>query len=242
MDESLRLNWKMRYEWYPNERYLKGFENLLSAYLPVKQGRILDIGCGQSEYILDMLDSKFDLFAQDEEVFQLDYLKQRIHDQGHSKERVNYCNLRFPNTEFSGKFDGIVISNILHFYDLAEIKAKILPPLFDLLKASSILIVTVHSTKHPSSKHLITEASYFKHFFTEADLEMLFPAVQFQTLCYQTKSWHTTVYDEEFLKTWLQQYHHDNGVFDSKAIQRAQNNYLKNGRQDNITVVYKKKG
>jgi|GEM_PF-5287307 len=42
MDDSLKLNWKIRYEWYPNERYLKGYDNLLSAYLPKKQGRIPD--------------------------------------------------------------------------------------------------------------------------------------------------------------------------------------------------------
>jgi len=60
MDDSLKLNWEMRYKWFLNEMYLKGFDNLLTTYIPSDQGRFLDIGCGQSEFILDMLDSNFE--------------------------------------------------------------------------------------------------------------------------------------------------------------------------------------
>ncbi len=241
MDDGLKLNWKMRYEWYPNERYLKGFDNLLSAYLPKKQGRILDIGCGQSEFILDMLDSKFELYAQDEEVFQLDYLKQRIRDQDYPVERVNYCASRFPNTEFTGKFEGIVISNILHFYLFKEIRTSFIEPLVELMAPGSILVVTVHSTKHPSKKLPITKESHFQHFFTRADLNLLFPKERFHSLCYLTKSSYPRVYDREFYKAWIQKFCHDNGVFDKETIQMAQYEYLKNGREDSITVVYKMK-
>lgn len=241
MDESLKLNWKMRYEWFPNEKFLKGFDNLLTAYLPKDEGRILDIGCGQSEFIIDMLGSNFKLHAQDEEIIQIDYLKQRIRDQGYPIERVHYCLDRFPNTEFTGKFEGVIISNLLHFYSLKEIQTSLLPPLFKLLKLGSILIVTVHSTKHLSSKEPINEESYFKHFFSRADLNMLFPSEQFVTLSYDTKSYSTRVYEKEFYKAWLQQFYHDNKVFDKGTIKKAQDDFFKNDRQDNITVVYQVK-
>jgi 2-polyprenyl-3-methyl-5-hydroxy-6-metoxy-1,4-benzoquinol methylase len=241
MDDSMKLHWKMRYEWYPNDKYLKSFDDLVSAYLLQKSGRILDIGCGQSPFILDMLESKFELYAQDEECLQISYLQQRIRDQGYPLERVNYSTSRFPNTEFTGKFEGVVISNILHFYSLEEIQTSLLPTLFALLKPGSILIVTVHSTKHPSSKLSITKESYFQHFFNHTDLNLLFPKDRFYTLYYLTKSVHSRIYENEFLKAWIKQFHHDNDVFDQRTIQKAQKDYLKESRQDSITVVYKMK-
>ncbi len=241
MDDNMKLNWEMRYQWYPNDRILKGFENLLTAYLQNDRGRILDIGCGQSDYILDMLDSKFELFAQDEESFQIDYLQRRIRNKGFPIERVNYCTSRFPQTEFIGKFEGVVVSNILHFYSLEEIQTSILPPLVNLLKPGSILCVTVHSTKHVSAKLPITDESYFKHFFSRADLNQLFPIERYQTLYYQVKSCHTTVYEEEFIRAWLKKVYNNHQIYDGKRILKAQNDYLKNGRIDNITVVYKMK-
>lgn len=221
MDEDIKLNWKMRYEWYPNELYLKGFENLLTAYLPNDQGRILDIGCDQSEYILDMLDSKFELFAQDEEEFQINYLKQRINDKGFPIERVKYSTCRFPETDFKGKFEGVVVSNILHFYSLEEIQTSILPILVKLMKSGSILCITVHSTNHLSSNLPITEDSYFKHFFNKADLKLLFPIEVYQTLYYQTKSYQTTVREIEFYKAWIKKVYHSHRIFDERRIQSA---------------------
>lgn len=241
MNDSLRLNWKMRYEWYPNARYLKGFDNLLSAYLPREHGRILDIGCGQSPFILDMLDSDFELNAQDAEAFQIDYLKQRITDKGYPIERVNYSITRFPSTEFHGKFHGVILSNVLHFYTLDQSQAEIISPLIKLLEPGALLCITVHSKKHLSNKLPITKESQFQHFFNRTDLNLLFPKEQFRSLCYLTQSSYPRIYDRDFYKAWIQQFHHDNDVFDQATIQIAQNEYLKNGRQDSITVVYKMK-
>jgi SAM-dependent methyltransferase len=58
----------------PNEKYLENFQNLLQLYMPTQSGIILDVGCGQSEYILDLIHQPHKFFAIDIDNDQLAYL------------------------------------------------------------------------------------------------------------------------------------------------------------------------
>jgi len=82
----MRLHWELRHAWYSNKRLLGGFYNPLKAHIVHQSGKLIDIGCGQSTYILDMHESEFGLIAVDAEPLQLEYLRKRIADQGHHKK------------------------------------------------------------------------------------------------------------------------------------------------------------
>ncbi len=79
MNDKMKLYHKMYPEWYPNSMLLKGFSNLLTAYMPHRRGKIIDIGCGPNScYILVLLKSDFELYAEDIDPTLIEYLKERI--------------------------------------------------------------------------------------------------------------------------------------------------------------------
>ncbi|MBK7428518.1 MAG: class I SAM-dependent methyltransferase [Saprospiraceae bacterium] len=136
----------------------------MKAYCSKETGKIIDIGCGQSTYLLDFLDSKFDLYGVDIDQLQLNYLEQRINAANHNKERVNLSSEEFPTKDFVdiGAFDVIILSNLLHFYTKPEAKRFI----SDVLRFSSsgtYILVTVHTKDHYLANNKITSDSFLNH-------------------------------------------------------------------------------
>lgn len=240
MTEGFKLYWKLYYEWFPNDKIKIGFKNLLDKYLYIEEGKIIDIGCGQSPYLIDMLNSNFKLYAVDIEPLQIEYLQKRVSDSNFPIERINYSTNIFPSKEFEDfKFTGIILSNILQFYTLPD--AKIFT---DRLKNSivngGIIVITAHSWKHPGNK--VEKKEHFKHFYSKSDLYKLFPKKEYEYLYVTEQEAHPDKYEIEFLKEWIKQVHiqlwNNNNLV---AIEKKQNQYIDNSRINNITMVLKKK-
>jgi hypothetical protein len=72
--------------------------------------------------------------------------------------------------------------NILHFFSMKEC-AEIIAKIDERLVKGSLITLCVHSTKHPANDSANPDSmAYFKHFFTQEDVDSLFPANQFDRL------------------------------------------------------------
>lgn len=211
---------------------------MLTKYLELENGKIIDIGCGQSPYLLDLLKSKYELYAVDIEPIQIEYLKKRVEDSNFQINRINYSTDKFPNNEFGNlEYSGIILSNILQFYTFKE--AEILSKsVIKSLSKNGVIVITAHSRKHKGNKK---EKDYFKHFYSKSDFYKLFPKKQFQYLYVEEKQYQLDNENREFIKDWIKQIHikiwNKN---DTVAIENKQKEYLSESRIDNITIVLKK--
>jgi SAM-dependent methyltransferase len=243
MVDERKLRNSLFYDLFPNKMLL-GFDNLLKDYLPSKTGKIIDIGCGQSPYIIDLLGTDYDLFAVDTDIDELNYLKKRIEDEGFSSERVHFSQNEFPSADFGQiLFSGVIISNLLHFFPLKK-AIKWISELKKYTIPGSVYLITVHSYRHRNNyKENINRFAHFKHYYRKTDFEKLFPSSEFEYLYVAEKEAKYNTICSSFIKEWIKQlYIKQRGINDSKLIEKAQYEYLnKNGFANNFTVVVKQR-
>lgn len=242
MTDDFKLHWQVYFDWYSNEKILADFTNTLKDYLTVDTGNIIDIACGQSPYLIDLLDSKFNLYAIDTEPLQLDYLKKRISAAGHKIERVNFSEKEFPSNDFTSlKFEGIILSNFLHFFTFPEAIDYIIG-LEKFMNSGTLIGITVHSSKHKKNKETKKPDDHFKHFFTQEDLYILFPISNYEHLYLVGQQSKFTPYKVSFLNEWIKQVcERFHNIYDPKQIARIQKDYLKDSRTTNFTLLVKRK-
>jgi SAM-dependent methyltransferase len=238
MDEQLKIYWKLYEEYYSNEKLLKNFTNLMDIYHSNKNGKIADIGCGQSEYLLDFYkNSNHELFAIDDEPIQINALKKRI-EKIDSKNQITFYNTRYPSSELSDlTFSGVIVSNLLHFMNLKKAK-EFIESIEKNIIPGSVVLFTTHSWKHST----YGDYRYFKHYFREEDFYELLPEDLYEYLYVDIKS--ASFNDEKikFIKEWLKRVAHQNNIFDNNRIKKMQQEYIKElDKEQNITIVVKRK-
>jgi cyclopropane fatty-acyl-phospholipid synthase-like methyltransferase len=242
MDESMLLYWKLFYEKFPNDLYLKNFTNLLKSYLPENSGAILDIGCGQSEYILDLIKDNYAFVAVDNEPSQLEYLHKRITNLGTEfLSKVTFISEPFPTGKIvNHRFDGIIISNFLHFFTIEQCHVLV-TDIYALCKAGTVIVITVHNKNHSSNREGNPERySQFKHYFSEEDIIDLFGEGEYEYL-YKSNTSATLPYAHiQFVNEWLGQWYAQWNIM-GKQLQALQTNYCRNSRIESMSVVLKKK-
>jgi 2-polyprenyl-3-methyl-5-hydroxy-6-metoxy-1,4-benzoquinol methylase len=240
MTDEFKLHWELHYQWYSNEKIKIGFKNLLDKYLFLQSGKIIDIGCGQSPYLINMLNSNFELYALDIEPLQIEYLKKRVADSSFPIDRINYSIKKFPSKDFENfHFAGIVLSNILQFYTFLEAIE-----FTDVIKKSivkdGIIVITVHSWKHFGNKE--SKKDYFKHFYAKSDLYKLFPKKEYDYMYVNELESYPDKEQIAFINEWIKQVHlqiwNKNDV---ALIEKKQKEYLAANRTNNITVVLKRR-
>lgn len=173
------------HEIYTTEDLLENKFNPLSLFAPeIIDGPIIDIGCGHGSMLLDYAESERELFAIDVDNTALTKLEARVREISEAKiDNWKFLQLTFfkdqlPNREFSI----INLSMLLHFFTIEECSA-LSEQLLPISKTGSLFCINVHSDKHkensPENKNRF---NYFKHYFSETDLNNLFPAEQFERL------------------------------------------------------------
>ena len=238
MDEQLKTYWKLYGEYFSNEEILRNFTNLMDVYHPLKSGKIIDIGCGQSKYLLDFhKNSDHQLIAIDDEPIQINALKKRI-EKVKSKNQITFYTAKFPNKDLINiKFTGVIVSNLLHFMKLSEAK-DFISDIEKHISTGSIILFTTHSWKHSSNG----DYSYFKHYFKEEDFHYLLPKQTYDYLYIDSKSASHSNKKILFLKKWIKLVANQNEIFESTRIQKMQRNYLENSDKiESITVVVRRK-
>ena len=238
MDNQLKLYWKLYEKHFSNDEILKNFTNLMDIYHSQKNGKIADIGCGQSQYLLDFYkNSDHELFAIDDEPIQIDALKKRI-ENIKSTNQIKFYNIRFPNSEFSKLiFSGVIVSNLLHFMNLKKAK-EFVYEIEKHITTGSILLFTTHSWKHSTNG----DFRYFKHYFREEDFYTLLPKKSYEYLYVDIKSASHSNKEIILIKEWIKLVENQNDNFDDNKIKKSQQEYIDGlNKKENITVVVKRK-
>ena len=148
-------------------------------------GAIFDIGCGQTSPLIRYAEiTERRLIGMDNEASQLVKLRSRMAEIAGADNKEwelitgDLKHSQLPN----GPYAMVVMYNILHFFSLNECK-ELIAKIDQHLITGSLISICVHSTKHPANNPPNPDAlNYFKHFFTQSDLDTLFPAKEFHRL------------------------------------------------------------
>lgn len=187
MDETLRIYWKLYSETFSNESMIHKTSNLLRNFEEeFIEGPILELGCGQSNFLVEFSKTGREIFAIDNEAFQLDLLKKRIKSfAGENAGKLHLLNITIPEKEIPQEIFSLVIaSDFLHFFSINECK-NIISQIISRTKKGSLIYVKVHSKSHSYSDSPNEDLhNYFKHFFTENDLKELFKDEHFERMIF----------------------------------------------------------
>ena len=180
MTEEMRLYWETYNEHYTNDVILhKCYNPLRNFEKEFIDGPILDIGCGQSNILLEYSITGREIFAIDNDNYQLETLSKRINDYaGDRKGKLNFLKLTLPKDELPNEiFSLVAMSNFLQFFTIDECH-NIVKQLLNRTTKGSLIYIVVHSHKHHYNepKNRKENNNYFKHFFTEEDLNQIFNA------------------------------------------------------------------
>lgn len=244
MDESMSLYWELYNKTVSNEKLLREQVSPLRLYeSDFVEGAIIDIGCGQSDILLDYTNSARKIVAIDNEQSQLDMLKCRAE----KIKGVDINNWSFTNLDIlkdnlpKDNYSVIVLSNILHFFTLNEC-SNIERKIYELGKKGTLIYIVVHSEKYYNNNpENPNNNEYFKHYFSVNDLKALFSNVKYDWLytadveCYNSKD------DNELIGTWIEELCKKEGITDPKIIKKEQNEYLEDCTDSVLQLIIRMK-
>lgn len=225
---------RLYFEKFSNDEVLRYFQNSLAMYLPKKKTKILEIGCGQSDYILDFAKNfEHELFAIDKDHIAIDYLSKRI-SQLDNPAKVNFYAQEFSALKFNElTFGGIILHNFLHFYTLNQVE-EIIQSLSPYMEKGTIISVIVHSWRHPSRG----KKSPFKHFFKKSDFYRIFPKRKYEYLIYGTSSHLKTQDQVSFYNLYIEKLCKLNNIQDEVEIKKYQQEFREtNPRQEQLELL-----
>lgn len=201
-------------------------------------GPILELGCGQSPFILEYCQTGREIFAVDNDQYQLDELKSRLLELN-NESNVHFIQSTILKDELPvNKYSLVIMSNILHFFSLSDCSI-----LIDKLTSHTVrgtLIYTLcHSTTHPNNDPLNSDNNeYFKHYFSEKDLQGLFPENDYDRIYFADIQKATSRFDVSIMRKWLNKVIDRNDKNKEADIQE----YIDaNGTQADLICIYRKK-
>ncbi|BFP43225.1 hypothetical protein FGF1_40700 [Flavobacteriaceae bacterium GF1] len=245
MDETLRIYWKLYNEIFSNEIMIHKSHNLLRKFEEeFIDGPILELGCGQSNFLVEFSKTGKEIFAIDNEEFQLNLLKKRIESYaGKNAGKLHLLNITIPEKEIPQEIFSLVIaSDFLHFFSMNECK-NIISQIISRTQKGSLIYVRVHSKLHSYSDSSDPEVhEYFKHFFTENDFTELFDEKYFERMIFSNTVQNIrSKFTREMEMKWTEKVLDENQIFDRQErqeISEENNKELNNGF---LECVYRRK-
>jgi len=207
MDIQMRLYWETFSEFFSTTDIIRLFNNPLRDYNDeLVDGAIADIGCGQTSFLLDYIDSGRMLIGIDNDQYQLDRLKTRFEEITNFQidalklENIRLLHQALPNDIYSAVF----MANILHFFSLTECD-QIIAQLEQNLVSGSFIYVSVHSEKHHANDpDDLKNNDYFKHYFTRSDLDALFSAEKYDRIFFADVERSQTKKEKQVKIAWIE--------------------------------------
>lgn len=245
MDETLKIYWELYNEIFSNELMIHKSHNLLRNFEEeFIEGPILELGCGQSNFLVEFSKTGKEIFAVDNEEFQLNLLKKRIESySGKDAGKLYLLNITIPEKEIPQEIFSIVIaSDFLHFFSIDDCK-KIISQIISRTQKGSLIYVRVHSQSHSYSDSPDPGMhEYFKHFFTENDLTELFDEKYFERMIFSNtvqniRSKSTREFEIRWTEKILDQYQ----IFDPQERQEQFEEANKELNDGYLECVYRRK-
>ena len=245
MNDEMRYFWEVYDEYYSTEKLLhKSFNPLRDFEEEFIEGPILELGSGQSSLMIEYSIRGKDLIAIDNEDFQLKKLKTRIEEYAGTEnlKKIEFLNRTIPNDEIPEKiFSVIIISNFLHFFTLKRCE-EIIQKLLGRITSGSLIYLTVHSTKHPrNNPEDPNNNAYFQHYFSESDLNKLFPKDYFERIFFADMQQKKSEFDKKVLEKWYEKIFDSKGItskeFRKKKIEEA----FKDDQQAALSCIFRRK-
>ncbi|HXJ97602.1 MAG TPA: class I SAM-dependent methyltransferase [Gelidibacter sp.] len=245
MDETLRIYWELYNDLLPNELMIHKSHNLLRNFEEeFIEGPILELGCGQSNFLVEFSKTGKEIFAVDNEEFQLNLLKKRIESYaGKDVGKLHLLNITVPEKEIPLKIFSLVIaSDFLHFFSINECK-NIISQIIPRTQKGSLIYVKVHSRSHSYSESSDSGMhEYYKHFFTESDLTKLFDEQYFERMIFSNSVQNIkSKFTREMEMKWIEKVLDEYQIFDQQERQEL---FEENNKELNVgylECVYRRK-
>ncbi|WP_033959047.1 class I SAM-dependent methyltransferase [Psychroserpens jangbogonensis] len=245
MDETLRIYWKLYNEIFTNEILIHKSHNLLRKFEEeFIEGPILELGCGQSNFLVEFSKTGKEIFAIDNEEFQLNLLKKRIESYaGKDAGKLHLLNITIPEKEIPQEIFSLVIAtDFLHFFPMRGCK-NIISQIISRTQKGSLIYIKVHSKSHSYNDTSDTGIhEYYKHFFTEKDFTELFDDKYFERIIFSNTVQNIrSKFTREMQTKWTKKVLDEYQIFDQlerQAIFEENNKELNVG---SLECVYRRK-
>jgi len=165
---------------YSDHELISENMNPFMLYEEEFQGNLLDIGCGQSPVILEMLHTPLNFHAIDPDKKQIEYLIERIERLSPGREIHTYKEPFKSGLFPEVRFNYIVMSNLLHLKIQMPHLEEFINDVEQIMAAGARVLVIVHAGEDKGSDR-------FRYFSIE-DLELLFPRERYSVI-YKAQHW-----------------------------------------------------
>ncbi|WP_433780456.1 class I SAM-dependent methyltransferase [Flavobacterium anhuiense] len=225
MDENLQNFWKLYYERFSNDRMIRSKHNPLREYEDeFVDGPVLELGCGQSCFLVELSKSGKEIYAVDNESSQLNFLHKRITEYGPAdQDKIHLLNLTVLRDQLPERvFSIVIMSDIMHFFGLEDAKT-LMEQIISRTAQGSLVYLRVHSKKHSYNDSLDPSIhDYFKHFFSVEDLDKLFDEAYFECLvCSETRQFTKSKHELDLELEWLSSMMDEQGITDPEERDQA---------------------
>ena len=244
MDDSMKLYWEIYFKNVPNEKVINQITNPIRGYEEeLVDGAIIDIGCGQSPFLLDFSWMDREIIAVDNEQSQLNFLKQRALKQDDCNiDNWKFCLLEYPKEDIPDKIYSLIIfANFLHFFSLKKC-IEIVENIQKNTTKGTLIYVSVHSHKfYENNPNDLNNNDYFKHYFTPEDLETVFKKGSFERMYIAEIEKIDSTDERSLVSKWFDKACRKEGNTNQKKIDVYKSEYLKNKTQSDIIAIFRKR-
>jgi hypothetical protein len=244
MDSSMKLYWTLVFEKQSTKVILRHLNNPIREYEEdMIDGTVIDIGCGQSPFLLDLLSSDRKFIAIDNEQIQLDYLRKRVENEKFSTiNNWKFLNLDFPKNDLpTEQYSLIILSDLLHFFTLNEC-IDIGQIIAGKCIKGTLVYIAVHSDKfYANDPNNPDNNEYFKHYFTISDLETAFPLSLFDHIYSAEIEKSDSKFERDLVEVWINKSLKTEGITNPKQIAKIKKEYFKDKKQSSIVIILRKK-
>jgi len=245
MDNTLRIYWELYNELYSNELMIHKSHNLLRNFEEeFIEGPILELGSGQSSFLVEYSKIGKEIFAIDNEDFQLNLLKKRIESYaGKNAGKLHLLNITIPKKEIPKEiFSLVIVSDFLHFFSMEDC-SKIISQIVSRTQKGSLIYVRVHSQSHSYSDSSDPGVhKYFKHFFIESDLKRLFNDKYFERMIFSNTIQNIrSKFTREMEIQWIEKILNEYQIFDPQERKNHFEEIIKESNVGYLECVYRRK-